>query len=940
LIVKRKKRLLSLVVMAAFLLAIVSSYPAMAAPRGSQNKTSAQLGSKMSILAAPGESITVNSLSSGLTVDDLIETLVGPGIEYSNVQFIGDDRSAGTFSGDPAILGLGNGIVLGSGDISLSVPGPNTNDGISTELETPGDPDLNQIVTPDKTYDATVLEFDFVPQLDRLTFQYVFASDEYNEFVNQFNDVFAFILNGVNVALVPETGDRICIDNINKEKNSQYYRDNDFGDFGGNPPINTEMDGLTTVLTIDQPVTPGVTNHIKLAIADTGDHELDSNVFIANFRSVPPPTVQFSAADYVVNEGDGKAVITVAREGDPYVAFSVGYQAQDGTAEAGSDYTLVQGSLDFAEGETIKTFEVPIIEDDLYEENETVQLSLNYGVTNGNGTAGFVIGELSNAVLTIIDNDYPPAIQFETASFSVMEDAGQADIKVVRGGDLEAVASVVYATSDGTATGGLDYSTVAGLVYFAPGQGEVTLSIPIIDDLNPEPAETVNLVLSEPVGLPLGSIPQAVLTIIDNDIPTTIQFSHGAYSVKENAGPAVITVARTGNTASAASADYYISDGSATSGSDYSTVAGTVYFAAGQTQATFSIPIIDDTVYEGDETVNLTLSGFNGASAGTPQNAVLTIIDNDSSGGSGGGGGGYSGSFKFSLKDYSVKEDVGTATITVHRTSGTSAASVKYASSSGTAAPGLDYNDVSGTLNFAAGETSKSFTVQVIDDSDVEDSETVNLTLSSPSSDFYIGTPGKAVLTIIDNDQVPESDIESPTDAIGHWAHDCIIALLEHGIIVGYPDKTIRPENIITRAEAAVLVVKALNLDISNLGDTESPYVDPLPAWARRAILIAGKSNIMVGYPDGTFRPDQPITRAEMCALLVNAYKKAAVSGYTMIFADNDSIPAWAYTFMEIAAGNGIITGYPDGTVKPNRYITRAEAFTIICKLQGYHDEH
>ncbi|MGE5543534.1 MAG: Calx-beta domain-containing protein, partial [Bacillota bacterium] len=917
-IVKRKKRLLSLMVMGAFLLAIVSSYPAMAAPRGSQSKTSAQLGSKMAILAAPGESITVNSLSSGLTVNELIETLIGPGIEYSNVTFIGDERAAGTFSGGAAILGLESGIVLGTGDITKSVPGPNTADDITEDLNRDGDLDLKQIVEA-TTYDATILEFDFVPQINRLTFQYVFASDEYNEYVDKgFNDVFAFFLNGVNVALVPGTGDRICIDNINKQKNSQYYRNNSLEDFES-PPINTEMDGLTTVLTIDEPVTPGVANHIKLAIADTGDNEWDSNVFIANFRSVPPPTVQFSAANYAVNEGDGKATITVVREGDPHVAFSVGYQAQDGTAAAGSDYTSVQGTLDFAAGEMSKSFEIPIIEDDLYEVNETVQLSLDYGVTNGNGTAGFVIGEPSNAVLTIIDNDSPPAIQFETANFSVMENAGQAEIKVVRGGDLADVASVVYATSDGTATAGLDYSTVAGSVYFQPGQDQVIFSVPIIDDLNPEPAETVNLVLSDPVGLPLGSVSQAVLTIIDNDIPTTIQFSHSAYSVKENAGHAVLTVTRTGNTASAASADYYTSDGTATSGSDYSTVAGTVYFAAGQTQATFSIPIIDDTVYEGDETVNLTLSGFSGASAGTPHNAVLTIIDNDSSGGSGGGGGGYSGSFKFSLEDYSVKEDVGTATITVQRTSSTSAASVKYASSSGTAAPGLDYTDVSGTLNFAAGETSQSFTVPVIDDSDVEDSETVNLTLSSPSSGFYIGTPGKAVLTIIDNDQVPDSGIESPTDAIGHWAHDCIIALLEHGIIVGYPDKTIRPENIITRAEAAVLVVKALNLDTSNLGGTESPYVDPLPTWARDAILIAGKSNIMVGYPDGTFRPDQPITRAEMCALLVNAYKKTAVSGYTMAFADNDSIPGWAYTFMEIAAGNGIITGYPDGTVRPNR---------------------
>lgn len=193
-----------------------------------------------------------------------------------------------------------------------------------------GDPDLDQIVTPYDTYDATVLEFDFVPQVDRLTFQYVFASDEYNEWVDtEYNDVFAFFLNDRNVALVPGTGDRICVNNVNNGKKPEYYRNNEIEGFGGSPPINTEMDGLTTVLTIDEPVTPGVTNHIKLAIADTGDGIYDSNVFIANFRSVPPPTVQFSAANYTVNEGDGKATITVVREGDPLVAFSVGYQVQD-----------------------------------------------------------------------------------------------------------------------------------------------------------------------------------------------------------------------------------------------------------------------------------------------------------------------------------------------------------------------------------------------------------------------------------------------------------------------------------------------------------------------------------------------------------------------------------------------------------------------------------
>src|SRR5262249_36262721 len=134
------------------------------------------------------------------------------------------------------------------------------------------------------TLDATVLEFDFVPSFSTLTFRYVFSSEEYNEYANSdYNDTFAFFVNGVNRALIPDTNTPVSINTINggepfgtDSQNPQFFRNNEI-DTDGGPTIDTEMDGLTIVLTVTAPVNPNVTNHIKLAIADGQDDDFDSN---------------------------------------------------------------------------------------------------------------------------------------------------------------------------------------------------------------------------------------------------------------------------------------------------------------------------------------------------------------------------------------------------------------------------------------------------------------------------------------------------------------------------------------------------------------------------------------------------------------------------------------------------------------------------------------
>ena len=234
-----------------------------------------------------GPGLVTADLNSGLTPTDLVNMLMGEGIVVSNITYSGTNISAGTFSGGTGIIGFESGIILSTGNIS-SVVGPNTYDDTSTDNGMPGDADLDALIPGYTTYDATVLEFDFVPTSSIVTFEYVFGSEEYNEYVNtSYNDVFGFYINGVNCALIPGTWviTPVSINNVNggnpygmNASNPEFYRNNDLDDGGGS--INTELDGLTVVLTVTANVNPGETNHIKLAIADAGDFIYDSAVFI------------------------------------------------------------------------------------------------------------------------------------------------------------------------------------------------------------------------------------------------------------------------------------------------------------------------------------------------------------------------------------------------------------------------------------------------------------------------------------------------------------------------------------------------------------------------------------------------------------------------------------------------------------------------------------
>ncbi|MFY9224323.1 MAG: Calx-beta domain-containing protein [Blastocatellia bacterium] len=520
--------------------------------------------------------------------------------------------------------------------------------------------------------------------------------------------------------------------------------------------LNSETSKTFSIPVIDDVLAEG-NETVNLALSNpTGGATLGSlSTAVLTIVNVPKPgTLQFSLATYSVMESGVNATITVTRANGTEGTVTVDYAASDATATAGSDYTATSGTLTFLNSETSKTFSVPVIDDVLVEGNETLSLTLS------NPTGGATLGSPSTAVLTIVDNDNAGSLQFSSATYSVMENGANATITVTRANGSSGTVTVNYATSDATATAGSDYTATSGTLTFLNGETSKTFSVAVIDDVLAEGNETVNLGLSNPTGgASLGTPNTAVLTIVNVPKPGSLQFSSATYSVMENGASATITVTRTNGNEGTVMVNYATSDATATAGSDYTATSGTLSFANGETSKTFSVPVTDDLLAEGNETVNLSLSNPTGAATlGSPSTAVLTIVNVPKP-----------GSLQFSSATYSVMENGASATITVTRTNGNEGTvMVNYAISDATATAGSDYAATSGTLTFLNSEISKTFSISLINDLTDEVNETVNLSLSNPTGGATLGTPNTAVLTIVDDDPPASLSIGDVTQAEGN----------------------------------------------------------------------------------------------------------------------------------------------------------------------------
>jgi hypothetical protein len=253
------------------------------------------------------QNLSTQDMDQGVTASQMVAAILGPGnttvqIVSGSVSYVGAPNASGLFAGGSGILdtreggavSFDSGIVLTNGNAS-NIIGPNDNDAASEVNGLPGSPLLDPLVRGG-TLDASTLTFQFIPTTNVIQLQYVFASEEYDTYIGTpFDDVFGFFVNGADYARVPGTGTPLAgtgqivsVNTINNQVNSQYYIDNTFSPLGGFGRVNTQMNGLTRVLTLEAPVKAGQVNTITLTIADALDPQIDSAVLIraGSFQAV------------------------------------------------------------------------------------------------------------------------------------------------------------------------------------------------------------------------------------------------------------------------------------------------------------------------------------------------------------------------------------------------------------------------------------------------------------------------------------------------------------------------------------------------------------------------------------------------------------------------------------------------------------------------------
>jgi sugar lactone lactonase YvrE len=430
---------------------------------------------------------------------------------------------------------------------------------------------------------------------------------------------------------------------------------------------------------------------------------------------------------------------------------TVDYTTADNTAIAGSDYVATSGTLTFPPGSVSNTINVTVNGDTTIEPDETFFVRLS-NATN----VSFLL--VTQATGNIVNDD--TLLQFNSPTYSVAENAGNAIITITRTGSA-GTATVLFSTSNGTASSA-DYGPVSQTVTFNSGEITKTVSVPIMNDTTNEPNETVNLALSNVTGAAqLGSPSTAVLTINDNDPQPGI--SIGDASITEgDSGSKILNFNVTLSAASGfpVTVNYATVDGTAMAGSDYVSTANTLTFAPGDVTRTIGVTINGDQSFEPNELFFVNLANSSNATISDNQ-GIGTIFNDDAQG----------GIISFSQSNYSVGESDRQLIVTVNRTGDTSApATVDYATSDGTAslvpcstANGLassrcDFTTALGTLRFAAGETSKTFTVLISQDTYVEGPETLTLNLTNLTGGAVFGANASATLTITDDASEPATN--------------------------------------------------------------------------------------------------------------------------------------------------------------------------------------
>ena len=464
----------------------------------------------------------------------------------------------------------------------------------------------------------------------------------------------------------------------------------------------------------------------------------------------PLPALRVS--DTEASEGDGaSAVFTLSLSEVSGRDVTVAYSTEDGTADAGDDYTAVlDGEMVIDAGDRQATVDVALVNDDVAEDVETFRLVVSGAVNASRDDSVGVATVTDDDGLVQVLVDDPAAVHEGDGASAVFT------VRLSRAHSTDAV-TVDYATEDATAIAGDDYTHTSDTLTFAAGETDRMVSVPLVNDDDVEDPETFRLVLSSPSSNAELGDGEATVLVIDDDGLLTVSVADAAAQAEGSTASFTVTLSRA--SAQEVTVDYATrtdplaaAEAAAVPGQDYTTTSATVTFAVRATEATVTVPLLDDSLDEHTETFWLRLASPVGATIvdGTATGTIddddplpeISILD--------------AGATEGTPLSFEVRLDpVSGRTVTVPWTT------EALPAGAGAASPGTDYTAATGTLTFAPGTTTARFEVATLPDDVSEADETFLVQLGTPTNAAL--DDSAAIGAIRDDDGLPRVFIADTT---------------------------------------------------------------------------------------------------------------------------------------------------------------------------------
>lgn len=325
-------------------------------------------------------------------------------------------------------------------------------------------------------------------------------------------------------------------------------------------------------------------------------------------------SINIAATDTTASEpGTDGGVFTITRSGSTAAAVTVNL-SRSGSATSGTDFTAIATTVVIPQGQTFAAVAVTPLDDLFREGNETVTLGIAAG--------SYIVGSPSSATITIVDNE--PVLSITATTPTVTENGAPGEFTITRVGSTVG-ALTVNATITGTATSGVDFTAPTLPVIIPDGAATAVVSIATLDDLIPEPSETVVVTLNAGA-YGISGLNSATVTIADDE--PFVSVAATTANAAEPATAGAFTITRTGSTTAAIDVNVTIT-GTATAGADYTAIGSVVMIPAAQTSVLVPVAVLDDIAQEGYENVTLTIGPGAAYTLGGVVNATVTIRDDD-----------------------------------------------------------------------------------------------------------------------------------------------------------------------------------------------------------------------------------------------------------------------------------------------------------------------